>query len=498
MTALSFCVPRCLGRPSHRDEADVPARPIVSTAPIQVNLADLASSSTHDRQPIAPKARHQQCLAHNPVRPPVAPPKGPSELEQLVVEDSDTEDDNSAFSRRDTGTLEAVKSRLIRQFSHESNMRRRSRLSVGHSQGEIARRAELRRLRQKRIQDELQVDDTNDASSKKSSQSTRYSPRLNELAQPGGGPRDNIEFAVLNCTHALDPDQSPPPAMTLEVSSEDRDGPHHRRRSSCPQSSMDDQRKCPIKIGHGDRISLPDMNQAPDTPAQHQSPSHGSVSQTLAYLSNNAAQIDCDAGIGNVYSIQNEAQSWEEQSALSVWLVAQGLRSRDNSMMRLRDVETENVTVQEQPEILSQELEEAQKFNDADANCDPTDLTVPFEAWKRWANGRAAEHEYGDDLIDDTAAEAYPMSIPQMMSSMNIRKSSHSPPNSSESDEPPTVLNSPVDNSSSKYPSVLPSLQASPVRSQSNIHSLNVTDLENLELSPFKCTCFLPRFPDCY
>lgn len=44
-----------------------------------------------------------------------------------------------------------------------------------------------------------------------------------------------------------------------------------------------------------------------------------------------------------------------------------------------------------------------------------------------------------------------------------------------------------IDNTSSNYPSLMPSFQPSPARSQTHEHSLNIQDLKNLELSPFRC-----------
>ena len=59
-------------------------------------------------------------------------------------------------AKKSSGSLVSVKGRLRKHLSRELKIpRRRSRSSVGTSEEGIERRAELRRIRQKRIQDEL-------------------------------------------------------------------------------------------------------------------------------------------------------------------------------------------------------------------------------------------------------------------------------------------------------------------------------------------------------
>lgn len=473
MAALRCCAPRCLGRLQTYDESERPARATAPPISNQVSVNDIMPSTPHVEQP-SPTVAHHDYLA---------PLKGPIELDQLVVEDSDTDDNDSAFTRRETGTLDTVRSRLIRQFSHESNMRRRSHIAVGKSDEEIARRAELRRLRQKRIQDELKVEGTNDASSKKSNQSTPYLPRLAEHTQPGNGPRDNIEFAVLSCKMDLGNEPTSSSGTVLDgASPQHTDELQHRRRSSCPQSSMDDQRKTAVSIGQGDRISLPDMKQELDTAGQCLSSVKGSDCHKVTSPGTKTCR-DERAGIES--SSQQETTSWDDQSALGVWLVAQGLRSRDNSAMRLVDVETEIASIHEpQQEASPEKLDDAQSMVEASVPGDQHDLTVPLAAWKRWTSERTVESDLRDEL-SETPTAIYHMSIPQLMDS--VTGPGVEWPLPFDGDKPPTALHSPVDNTSSNYPSVLPSLKPSPAQSQSNPHRLSVTDIDNLQLSPFKC-----------
>jgi hypothetical protein len=61
-------------------------------------------------------------------------------------------------SKKTSSILDAVRSRLKKHLSQDSgitNSKRHSRASVGTSEEEVERRAELRRIRQKRIQEEL-------------------------------------------------------------------------------------------------------------------------------------------------------------------------------------------------------------------------------------------------------------------------------------------------------------------------------------------------------
>lgn len=66
---------------------------------------------------------------------------------------------DKAVSKKPSSTLSAVKNRLKKHLSRDSgiatNPKRLSRASVGTSEEEIERRAELRRIRHKRIQEEL-------------------------------------------------------------------------------------------------------------------------------------------------------------------------------------------------------------------------------------------------------------------------------------------------------------------------------------------------------
>lgn len=84
----------------------------------------------------------------------------------VVVDEGDSDDDDEDETRQEvkpmlsSNTLKSVKSRLMKTFSRESGMAKNDkRRSIGASQEEVERRKELRRIRQKRIEEELSYDD---------------------------------------------------------------------------------------------------------------------------------------------------------------------------------------------------------------------------------------------------------------------------------------------------------------------------------------------------
>ncbi|RYP70903.1 hypothetical protein DL771_005153 [Monosporascus sp. 5C6A] len=112
------------------------------------------------------------------------------------VEDSDEENDiirNTGSSS--TSTLEVIKTKLIRRLSKASNSGRHSQRSVvGDSGEELARRAELKRLMHKRIQEELKSEEEVVTPGDLVQSRTHESGPQSGL--PGVGPRDAIEFSV--------------------------------------------------------------------------------------------------------------------------------------------------------------------------------------------------------------------------------------------------------------------------------------------------------------
>ncbi|KAF2964813.1 hypothetical protein GQX73_g8758 [Xylaria multiplex] len=135
--------------------------------------------------------------------------RGPSQLvipayhnivdpEAVDVEDSDDDGPVRNTRQTSTGPLGSFRLKLIRRLSHRVDAKAGSRPFAGTSDEELARRAELKRLMHKRIQEELkseeeeeEEDDLRLAPLKPPSISKCKEPEL-----PGGGPRDTIEFSV--------------------------------------------------------------------------------------------------------------------------------------------------------------------------------------------------------------------------------------------------------------------------------------------------------------
>ncbi|RYP40767.1 hypothetical protein DL768_010582 [Monosporascus sp. mg162] len=131
------------------------------------------------------------------------PPPLNSSIHQVIVDPaiidvdgSDREDDiirNTGSSS--TSRLEVIKAKVIRRLSKASNSGRHSQRSiVGNSGEELARRAELKRLMHKRIQEELRTEEEVVAPGDHVQSRTHESGSRSGL--PGGGPRDSIEFSV--------------------------------------------------------------------------------------------------------------------------------------------------------------------------------------------------------------------------------------------------------------------------------------------------------------
>ncbi|KAI2631663.1 hypothetical protein GGS21DRAFT_155011 [Xylaria nigripes] len=152
--------------------------------------------------------------------------------EAVDVEDSD--DDAQVKQTRQTSmsSLGALRTKLIRRLSHRADAKAGTQPSVGASDEELARRAELKRLMHKRIQEELKSEQEEDDLRLQSSIGNGKESEL-----PGGGPRDAIEFSVCG----FDEKQikydiaSPEPSALLTSAINEQQGPWQKPRSR-PQS----------------------------------------------------------------------------------------------------------------------------------------------------------------------------------------------------------------------------------------------------------------------
>lgn len=114
-------------------------------------------------------------------------------LAELVVEDSEDEngDDEAAYTHRNrsTSTLEAVKARIRLHLSQDSIP------GPAETDEQIARRAEVKRLMRKRIQEELQGEHKSNPGGPSTLQ-LPVPPSIIPTNSLNNGPRDTIEFAV--------------------------------------------------------------------------------------------------------------------------------------------------------------------------------------------------------------------------------------------------------------------------------------------------------------
>lgn len=119
------------------------------------------------------------------------------QLGELVIENSEGDDDGEgeddgdgplvhSSENRSTSTLEAVKARIRRHLSQDSMSRK------SETEEQIARRAEVKRLMRKRIQEELR----SEAHGRTRKTSMPLDVATTSVLTLSNGPRDTIEFAV--------------------------------------------------------------------------------------------------------------------------------------------------------------------------------------------------------------------------------------------------------------------------------------------------------------
>ncbi|KAL7911100.1 hypothetical protein GGI35DRAFT_492527 [Trichoderma velutinum] len=427
--------------------------------------ADLAESPEEHRVPWG-LPDIQQCFDQSresvemPIRsrdasmlPAELPSEDPTELGQLVVDDSDGEGEEENPLTKTSSALNVVRTKLIRHMSHEKEPNRRSRASAGHSQEEVARRAELRRFRHQRIQEELKNEESNAESSSTSHRSTRYLSPLIDAGQPKIGPRDAIEFTVADAH--LNTMQPPP--------TQDAQSTETQHKEACDSSQgQGEMLKPPVTLAVSgvESWDLAHPLRPPST--------HSSTSQKLTGCSYNVPRLGRFLGTDNEFDIRHGAHAWEEQSALAIWLAAQGLQSRSSSI-RPGGSETNDRNL---GNLVSSPRED---FGGIDS-------TVEVLLSTRCRDNNVEELHDRKNSFESVSFESS-LSNNRMKRDANATLLGRSL--LLECDTLDIATSRPVDPSSSDYPSVLPSFQPSPDRSQSNFHHLSAEDLESLELSPF-------------
>lgn len=162
------------------------------------------------------------------------------EVGQLVVENSNSDVDPAdapTSGKKSNSPLDLVRTKFHRNKSHHSS-RTGPRAGLGASEEEMARRAELKRIMHKRIQEELKSEEEQPEPSTGSASAVKYS--TTPIDFPGGGPRDHLEFSIANASLAdaearKDASDEQSNAVDEPIKDErDKEYDLSRRRSSCP------------------------------------------------------------------------------------------------------------------------------------------------------------------------------------------------------------------------------------------------------------------------
>lgn len=176
----------CCGNLRHKKKPQHEEGPALPTLPPPARLPPLVPYSLA----LSPGSTVARSSLTNPL--PGAAADASVQLGELIVEDSDEEngdhDEEPAqdSKNRSTSTLQAVKSCIRRHLSQDSLSRE------SETEEQIARRAEVKRLLRKRIQEELRSE-ADVASQEPSTPPHRAYAHVNVAAN---GPRDTIEFTV--------------------------------------------------------------------------------------------------------------------------------------------------------------------------------------------------------------------------------------------------------------------------------------------------------------
>lgn len=245
-----------------------------------------------------------------------------SEIAQLTPQQTFDEEDEDqvAIPKRNSNALEAVKTKLIRHISFERSSDNRT--SVGNSEEEVARRAELRQIRNKRIQDELSSDDGQCVSTRTSIRSTKYLSPYIDIGKPGNGPRDAIEFTV--DSDSYEPSQLCPPPVPSPASDPDEKTSQpmaqKKRRSSCPSALKTPKDQTKPEVSE----PCPGVKDVCRPQSVH-CPASTKMS-TLAFPSPRMERV---LGADNSFQSARESNTGDSTSGLGMWLIAQALQEGD-------------------------------------------------------------------------------------------------------------------------------------------------------------------------
>jgi hypothetical protein len=219
----------------------------------------------------------------------------------LEVEDSDIEVDNENHKSSATNTLGALKAKLGRRLSQRPDSVGHTQPSAGSSEEELARRAELRRLRQRRIREELETEEDSKSQSKEHGGCSQDTPRV-QTGSDSGGPRDTTEFSISTIENGNIGAFLPSPTHQTEVLGLPiftKTATSLSRSSSCPASTTPS--RAPSREPSVNTESVPMVRQRQrgslhQMPTPHLRPVHlssitGSESMASWRLSYSASQL---------------------------------------------------------------------------------------------------------------------------------------------------------------------------------------------------------------
>ncbi|EAA27614.2 hypothetical protein NCU03403 [Neurospora crassa OR74A] len=266
-------------------------------------------------------------------------PIGPADLSDLVVEDS--EDDlpgRSTEPSKSTSTLQLVRENIRRHLSQDSLPKKKSRSAVGSSQEEIQRRAELKRLMHKRIQEELRIEQSHERSRSEVS-SVLPPPRSSSPDYlPGGGPRDALEFSVAQEEEGeahSDTTSSSIAKSSADVSAPGKAAPLSDKENSCPRvNSLKYPTIAVIQKPVRERSSLPEMPASPVLAPQRYSNTIDTSSLGSWRLSYSATQLEDFLGF-----IDQDGSSQDAESSLKA-AASRAVTSRSVPLLRRSKSET--------------------------------------------------------------------------------------------------------------------------------------------------------------
>lgn len=422
------------------------------------------------------RSPHQVVDFKNSVHASAVPVTAGTGLDELVVDDSVTEGTDTPRKTKNGRIIKGLRLKIARRFSRGKDAGRSSPVTVGKSTEEIARRAELRRLRCQRIQAELKREEISGWGKEEPTKNAHHAPSLATISHPGGGPRDTIEFAV----------------------------PSSLKYDNSAQSTVSSTAKCgPIIVNEGAANTI-EGNHAINTVVEEASqtsagdlPSSGADGNLQCQVLDKPTTVtfapedhttsirpkSCNMDHSSPLTKGQEAPQqtgvapWDGQSALGIWIIAQGLTSPECSSINLDPNTADEITSETKASGDVDNSQDSLIFESVEGGNE-----MPYNSKPTMDSEHSSTSTGKDRKANDASCEHVKLRTPtgllQSPSQELAEKCALAMAYSDNTKDPP-------DNGSSNYTSAIPSFQASPARSESNLPSLKVQDLHDLELSPF-------------